>query len=91
MNTTIQVRVDKKIKQKADKTFKDLGLDISSGVKIFLHQVIASKSIPFEIRTMNGFTPAQEKAILKETEYLQKHGKRYDSAEELFGDILKHA
>ena len=89
MNTTIQVRVDKNTKKQADKTFKKMGLDTSSGIKLFLHRVIQSRSIPFEIRTVNGFTPEQERKILKETEYALKHGKSYKTVEELFDDIMK--
>ena len=89
MNTTIQVRVDKNTKKEADKTFKKMGLDISSGIKLFLHRVIQSHSIPFQIRTENGFTPEQEKKMLKETEYALKHGKSYASIEELHNDIMK--
>ncbi len=89
MNTTIQIRVDKATKKEADKTFKDLGLDMSSGIKIYLRQVIKSRSIPFEIRTVNGFTPKQERLIIREGDYALKHGKRYDSIKELHNDIMK--
>jgi DNA-damage-inducible protein J len=61
MTTTIQIRIDQKTKRAAEKTFKKMGLDTSSGIKLYLHQVIKSHSIPFTIRTANGFTPAQEK------------------------------
>ena len=89
MNTTIQIRVNKNTKKEADKTFKKMGLDISSGIKLFLHRVIQSRSIPFQIRTENGFTQEQEKKMLKETEYALKHGKSYASIEELHNDIMK--
>ena len=45
--TTIQVRVDKKIKSAASKQFEKMGLDMSTGVKMFLSQVVRTKSIPF--------------------------------------------
>lgn len=88
MNSTIQIRIDTKTKKDADKTFKDMGLDMSSGVKLFLHQVIRSRSLPFQIRTANGFTPEQEKKMIRETKYALKHGKSYSSIEELHDDIL---
>lgn len=70
MNTTetkINIRVDKKMKEQAKKTLEALGLDLSSGVKLFLKSVINTQSIPFEIRTQNGYTTEQEQQILKET------------------------
>ena len=89
MTSTIQIRIDAKIKKQADKTLKNMGLDLSSGIKLFLNQVIKAQAIPFQIRTVNGFTPEQEKRMIRETEYALKHGKSYTSIKELHDDILK--
>ncbi len=88
MTSTIQVRIDSKIKNRADKTFKNMGLDMSSGVKLYLHQVVRSGSIPFTIRTENGFTPEQEQQMLVETARALRHGKQYKTAREMMLDIL---
>ena len=55
-NTKINIRVDKKTKEQAKKTLEALGLDLSSGVKLFLKSVVNTQSIPFEVRTKNGTT-----------------------------------
>ncbi len=89
MNTTLNIRVNKKLKEDARRTFKKMGLDVSSGIKIYLNQVVNNQSIPFEVRTENGFTPEQEEKIIKEAEWARKYGKRYSSIEELHRDILK--
>lgn len=89
MNSTVQIRIDKKIKDRAGKVFKDLGMDMSSGVKIFLQQVVNTESIPFTILTANGFTREKEKQIVAETQRALKHGKRYSSAKALLHDIVK--
>lgn len=89
MTTTIQIRVDMETKKKADKTFKNMGLDMSSGVKLFLHQVVRSGSIPFVIRTENGFTPAQERQMIKETKEALKNAKQYKNFKEMMADIRK--
>lgn len=47
MNTTVNVRVEKKIKQEAGKTLAGLGLDMSTAVKMFLYQVVNDQGIPF--------------------------------------------
>jgi len=85
MSTTLQVRVDKKIKQKAQKVFKNMGLDMSSGVKLYLAHVVNTGSLPFTPKTANGFTEEQERQIMQETERILKSGKKgYKSATELF-------
>ena len=48
MNTTLQIRIDKKMKQSAAETFAKLGLDLSSGVKLFITQVVNDQALPFQ-------------------------------------------
>lgn len=50
--TTINIRIEEKTKKAASKVLRDVGLDLSSGVKIFLHQVALEKGLPFT-PTMN--------------------------------------
>ena len=85
--TTIQLRIDKITKNKAQDIFKKLGMDLSSGMKLFLSQVIRTKSIPFIARTVNGFTPEYEETILAESAEALKNGKRYSSIKELMKDL----
>lgn len=47
MNTTVNVRLEKKIKTEASKTLSRLGLDMSTAVKMFLYQVVTEQGIPF--------------------------------------------
>ncbi len=47
MNTTINVRIEKKIKIEANKALSKLGLDMSTAVKMFLYQVVTEQGIPF--------------------------------------------
>lgn len=92
--TTINIRTDEKLKKAAGKVFKTVGLDMSNAVKLFLYQVVITQSIPFPIRTINGFTPQKEKEILRDIENAKKDikaGKRklYRSSEEMVRSILK--
>lgn len=86
--TTIQVRTDEKTKKTAQQILGKLGLDLSTAINMYLVQIIVKQGIPFQILTENGFTPAEERKILKEAEWARKHGKRYTSTKEMFRDIL---
>ena len=88
MNTTLQIRVDKNTKKQAQKVFKEMGLDMSSGVKLFLQRVVNTETLPFEIITKNGYTRAQERTMLKETKQALKKSKSHRSAHSLHKDIL---
>jgi len=83
---TIQIRIDKKTKDAARKTLNEVGLDMSSAVKLFLINVINQKGIPLDLRTANGFTLAQEQAMIAETNKA-KQSEGFDSLDELFSDL----
>ncbi len=84
MNTVINIRIDKSTKDHAQKTLESIGLDLSSGVKLFLNQVITEQGIPFT-PTKNRISirakwDAEAKEALK--------GKGYKSGGELHKAIL---
>lgn len=89
MNTqsTIQIRIDAKTKKAARKTLDELGIDMSSAVKLFLTNVVNRKGIPLDLRTENGFTLAQEQALIAETEMAEKSGKRFATVDALMNDL----
>ena len=91
--TTLNIRIDEKIKEDARKTFARMGLDISSAVKLFLYQSVEEQRIPFELRTVNGYTEKYEKEILEEIKDVKKGLKNktikpYKSIQELHATIL---
>ena len=92
-NETIQVRVDRPTKQKASKIIRDLGLDMSTAVKMYLRQIVARKAIPFPVVTENGYTPEFEAELVKEAaetwaKYKRGEIKAYTSIEEAHKDLL---
>lgn len=85
-NTTMQIRIDQATKTKAQKALKSMGMDMSSGVKMFLSQVAKDQCMPFV--PSNAKTRAIRKKWDRELEWAINHGKRYSSAEEMHKDIL---
>jgi DNA-damage-inducible protein J len=86
--TTLQIRIDEKTKKRAKETLESLGLDMSSGVKLFLEQVITTQSIPFSPVTPLGHKLRRGHIYQKEMKDLFKNGKRYKTVEEAFADIF---
>ena len=84
---TIQIRIDKKTKEAARKTLEAVGLDMSSAVKLFLTNVVNRQGIPLDLRTENGFTVAQEQALIAETEAAKHSAHRYATVEALMKDL----
>lgn len=63
--TQIQIRIDEKTKKDAQAILSDLGLDLSSAIKVYLKQIVIYRGIPMQLLTENGLTVAQEQAILR--------------------------
>ena len=85
--STIQIRIDAKTKRESRKVLDEIGLDMSSAVKILLRNIVITKSFPLELRTVNGFTVREEKLMLADAEEARKNGKRYTDLDELFKDL----
>jgi len=84
--TTLNVRIEESLKKKATKALAGMGLDMSSAIKLFLHQTVQENGLPFH-PTNN---PKAIRAMWdREVEDALKNGKSYKSAEELFDDLEK--
>jgi len=90
VNTTIQIRIDSPTKIKAQKAFRGMGLDLSSGIKYLLTQVSDPKNTnyicPFGF--MHKYTPEMLAKYEKEAKWALKHSKRYSSTKKMFDDIM---
>lgn len=87
--TNLNVRVNTTIKKKSDELFKDLGLNMSTAINIFLTKCVKTSGIPFMIeepKPTDAFNDA-----LKELDYMEAHPeeyKVYHNVDKMFEDIL---
>ena len=89
MSNTINMsfRIDKELKQKADELFKNLGMNTSVALNMFLTQSVREQGIPF--------TPSMERNkrlldALKEVEQFENgllDTKRYKNFDEVLKDL----
>lgn len=86
-NTTIQFRIDKKSKEKAQTILKKMDIDLSGAMKMFISQIIRTKAMPFVARTENGFTPEYEQMILDDIADAKKNEPRFKTVKELMKDL----
>lgn len=84
--TTLNIRIDEKLKKQASKTLDELGFDMSSAIKVFLTQVVKEQALPFR--------PARNPKAIREqwdrevTEALAS-GKYYTSVKDMHDELLK--
>lgn len=93
MNTTLQIRLDKKMKSEASKIFKSMGLDMSTGMKLFLAQVVNTKSIPFPVMSADFWPEEKKRELVRIAEktlrdYKSGKIKAYNNIQEAHRDIL---
>ena len=85
------INIDDTTKKEAQELLKDMGMNLSTAVNIFLRQLIKEQRIPFEIGNPR---PKQELlSAIKEAEEMEKNpeiGKRYSSVKEMIKDILEN-
>ena len=83
MNATIQIKVDEKLKTKADLLFKDLGTDLTTAVRMFLIQAVAHNGFPFEIKKARELPvrPMSEEEFLANLAISREQAQKGDTME----------
>lgn len=82
--TTIQMRIDTKTKKEAGAALEALGLDLASGIRLFLRQVSTDKAMPFTPVTKEARLRAMFDADVADA---LEHGTRYTSVRDAMPEL----
>ena len=83
------VKLDEETKKEAQKLFKDLGLNLSTAINIFLKQAVREKGIPFYISSLPENSELSQ--ALEEAKKIKKNHsnyKSYNTLKKIFVDVL---
>ena len=71
--TNISIRMEKDLKEQAERLFNDLGMTMSTALNIFVRQAVRQGKIPFEITTYtdNFYSLENMKRIKKSIQSFQ--------------------
>lgn len=61
--TNISIRMDKELKNQADKVFGEIGMSLTTAFNIFVRQTLRQGKIPFEIYTDPFYSEANMKHL----------------------------
>lgn len=78
-----QIRIDSNVKTEANELFKELGIDMSSAVNIFLRQCVLHGGLPFkvEIPKFNAekvTVPSDDEVMALSNMFIKKNKKVYE-------------
>ena len=86
----VNVRIDPKLKKQAEEVFASLGISASSAIIMFYHQVVRTKSIPFELKA--DIPNETTMAAIKEADDIEKGKKKvkaFTNVDVLMKDLEK--
>jgi len=78
----IQARINSALRNRTDKIFKEVGLNRSEAIKLFLHQVELHHGLPFELKIPNE----KLSRVFRDSDS-GKNVDKFNSVEELFEDL----
>lgn len=52
---TISFRLEDREKEELKEIFEEMGLDLSTGMRLYVKRVLATRSIPFELKAISSF------------------------------------
>lgn len=82
--STVKIKIDSQLKKDANNLFKELGLNMSTALNIFLRQSVREGQIPFELEPNSTTLLAMEEA---ESKAKNIHSKKFYSIEDLMDDL----
>lgn len=65
-NTVLQIRVDEELKNNANIVLEDIGLDLSTAIRMFLNRTVLENGLPFEINNAAKKVAVKKKTIAKD-------------------------
>jgi len=88
-NEQIQIRIDIKTKKETMKILDNLGMDMSSAVRLFFRQIINAKNLPFELRGENGLTLRSAEILRESIISANNSDKSFKTGADLIKDALR--
>ena len=85
--TNVSFRIDRDVKNQADKLFSQLGLNMTTAFNIFLRQAIREGSIPFTITVNTPNSTTIEAMLEAERIAGDPTAKRYTDVEEALREL----
>ena len=81
------INIDEETKKEAQELFKDLGMNLTTAINIFLKQAIREQGLPF----YGGQAKYKDEVYqaMKDAEQGKNLSKGYNDVEEMFEDILR--
>jgi len=82
MASTIQVRAEDDLKIKSGSLFRDLGMDTTTAIRMFLTQTVSANDFPYEIRrraTVDAFASTTEEEMLDKLKKSREQGEYKDA------------
>ncbi|MCQ2772700.1 MAG: type II toxin-antitoxin system RelB/DinJ family antitoxin [Bacilli bacterium] len=89
MNTMLQVRIDEDLKIQATMVYEQLGIDLSTAVRMFLKKSVAVNGVPFELKNDSSLDKAIAAANSMRARSEEKHNDEMDLDE--INAIIKKA
>ena len=81
------INIDDTTKKEAQELFKDLGMNLTTAINIFLKQAIRERGLPFYVGQAKYKDEVYQ--AMKDAEQGKNLSKGYNDVEEMFEDILR--
>nr|DAK74303.1 MAG TPA: addiction module antitoxin [Caudoviricetes sp.] len=91
MSSIIQTRIDDKSKAEAEAIFRQMGMSLSDGIRIFIYQVLNERALPFQPR-VPVFRDEVIEAAQRARDYIdgknRENFKKFETVDDAMADLL---
>jgi DNA-damage-inducible protein J len=79
---TLQIRVPDKLREDADEVLEEIGMDMSTAIRVYLKKIVHSRSIPFALEATQSLS-TEPIAVDEETQ------RRMDQVAETWSNVRR--
>ena len=83
--TNVSIRMDVKLKKEAELLFKELGLNMTTALNVFLKQAVREQCLPFEVSL--NVPNAETIAAMSDAKNNRNMSKKFDNVSDLLKDL----
>jgi len=80
--TTMNIRVEPKLKEQVEDVLEDLGMNIADAVTIYFKQIVLTDSIPFELKRPKYNKKTLE--AIEEADKITRHPKKHKTYNDVY-------
>lgn len=84
---TLQVRMDRNLKEQMESMLADMGINVSTAINMYAKAIVNQARIPFELKVSDNYPNAESRRVIDNAREGKELSKAYSDLNEMWRDL----